>query len=161
MQKIVQLVRKCGPYLLIIGLWIGTWVWGFGITGESASAERGQFGDKFGAVNALFTGLALAGLLYSYRQQRDTIQKQDEHFSQTAYLNALVARIEGYSVQIELYPGVKPKLVHEQDELLHELHDALNRYRRQAGAKAVSREDVERRNSDRFRDGTAGIAWVD
>jgi len=35
-------------------------------------AERGQFGDLFGAVNALFSGLAFAGIIYTiYIQQKE------------------------------------------------------------------------------------------
>lgn len=32
--------------------------------------ERGQFGDVFGAANALFSGLAFAGLIYTIHLQR-------------------------------------------------------------------------------------------
>ena len=32
--------------------------------------NRGQFGDLFGAVNALFSGLAFAGLVITIMQQR-------------------------------------------------------------------------------------------
>jgi hypothetical protein len=35
-------------------------------------ADRGTFGDLFGAVNALFAGLAFAGLIYTI-----LLQKQD------------------------------------------------------------------------------------
>lgn len=31
--------------------------------------QRGQFGDLFGVVNALFSGLAFAGLIITIRQQ--------------------------------------------------------------------------------------------
>ena len=36
--------------------------------------DRGTIGDMFGAVNALFSGLALAGLLYTIFLQRDEIK---------------------------------------------------------------------------------------
>ncbi|KZL12911.1 hypothetical protein [Pseudovibrio sp. Ad26] len=35
--------------------------------------ERGTFGDQFGAVNALFSGLALTGLVYGILQQQVTL----------------------------------------------------------------------------------------
>lgn len=43
------------------------------------STERGTFGDQFGAVNALFSGLAFAGLIYTIiLQRRDlALQRQD------------------------------------------------------------------------------------
>ena len=37
---------------------------------------RGQFGDLFGSVNALFTGLAFAGLLYTVYLQRQELSLQ-------------------------------------------------------------------------------------
>jgi uncharacterized membrane protein YciS (DUF1049 family) len=37
---------------------------------------RGQFGDVFGAVNALFSGLAFAGLIYAILLQREDLALQ-------------------------------------------------------------------------------------
>lgn len=41
-------------------------------------SERGQFGDLFGAVNALFSGLAFAGLFYTIYLQREELALQRE-----------------------------------------------------------------------------------
>lgn len=38
-------------------------------------ADRGTFGDLFGAVNALFSGLAFAALIYTIVLQRDEIKE--------------------------------------------------------------------------------------
>ena len=38
--------------------------------------ERGTFGDQFGAVNALFSGLAFAGLIYTIVLQRNDLKLQ-------------------------------------------------------------------------------------
>lgn len=38
--------------------------------------ERGQFGDIFGSVNALFSGLAFAGLYWALRLQREQLALQ-------------------------------------------------------------------------------------
>src|SRR6056300_967506 len=40
--------------------------------------DRGTFGDLFGAVNALFSGLAFAGLLYSLLENKRQIMAQQE-----------------------------------------------------------------------------------
>lgn len=40
------------------------------------TAKQGQFGDMFGAVNALFTALAFAGLTYTVFLQRDQLALQ-------------------------------------------------------------------------------------
>ncbi|MBY0321854.1 MAG: hypothetical protein K2X72_24230 [Reyranella sp.] len=44
---------------------------------------RGQFGDIFGVVNALFSGLAFAGLVYAILLQREDLQLQREELRLT------------------------------------------------------------------------------
>src|SRR4051812_3359194 len=46
--------------------------------GEKTIADYGQVGDTFGALNALFTGLALAGLVYTAVLQRQEIRAQEQ-----------------------------------------------------------------------------------
>jgi hypothetical protein len=46
-------------------------------------AERGQFGDMFGALNALFSGLAFAGIIYTIRQQKEELELQREELRLT------------------------------------------------------------------------------
>lgn len=49
----------------------------------SDSAEQGQFGDQFGAVNALFSGLAFAGLIFTIILQKNELSLQREELSDT------------------------------------------------------------------------------
>ena len=44
---------------------------------------RGQFGDSFGATNALFSGLAFAGLIYTVLLQRNELKLQREELALT------------------------------------------------------------------------------
>ncbi|MBQ8437503.1 MAG: hypothetical protein IJX21_02005, partial [Alistipes sp.] len=44
----------------------------------SESNDRGTFGDKFGAVNALFSGLAFAGLIVTLLYQKEELKLQRE-----------------------------------------------------------------------------------
>jgi hypothetical protein len=44
---------------------------------------RGQFGDVFGAVNALFSGLAFAGLIYAVFLQREELSLQRKELELT------------------------------------------------------------------------------
>jgi len=46
-------------------------------------ATRGQLGDLFGAVNALFSGLAFGGLIYTVSLQRKELQLQREELRMT------------------------------------------------------------------------------
>lgn len=45
--------------------------------------ERGTFGDMFGAVNALFSGLAFAGVIYAIYLQRKELELQREELRST------------------------------------------------------------------------------
>ena len=47
------------------------------------SDERGQFGDMFGAVNALFSGLAFAGLIITLILQKTELSLQRDELEQT------------------------------------------------------------------------------
>lgn len=65
--------RKINKYALIVVvvmilLWATTWI----LTDYYICnpTERGTFGDMFGSVNALFSGIALAGVIYTILLQR-------------------------------------------------------------------------------------------
>ena len=45
--------------------------------------ERGQFGDQFGFVNAMFSGLAFAALIYTVHLQRDELSLQRQELELT------------------------------------------------------------------------------
>ncbi len=146
--------------VLVIISWGIFWGWDLRIAED---AQRGQFGDKFGALNALFTGLALVGLIAAFWHQREesdqreaetlklmrqmertaaALETQTKMETKTRYLNALVARIEGFTLQFEIY-GKSKDSVGQQNQLLHELHRELNSLRAEAGVQEFTREQVE------------------
>lgn len=45
--------------------------------------KRGQFGDVFGSVNALFSGIAFAGLIYAILLQKEELGLQREELTKT------------------------------------------------------------------------------
>ena len=70
------------PTYLAIGIfiiWAGTWWVIFHyLPGDQPEiwAKRGQFGDLFGSVNALFSGLAFAGIIYTIFIQKEELELQ-------------------------------------------------------------------------------------
>lgn len=67
--------------VVVILLYLGSW---FLIDYFYACPERrGQFGDQFGAVNALFSGLAFAGLIFTIILQKKELALQREELTQT------------------------------------------------------------------------------
>jgi hypothetical protein len=72
-------------WILVFVAVCGTWAFCFLITLRAvwtnppgSIATYGQFGDVFGAVNALFTGVALVGLVYTAIVQREQSNSQFE-----------------------------------------------------------------------------------
>lgn len=93
-------------------------------------SARGQFGDAFGGINALFSGLALLGIIYTiFLQKKElglqrkeleltreelkrtagaqeksekALSRQAESLKVTAKLNGLSARLQHYNTLIEL-----------------------------------------------------------
>lgn len=45
--------------------------------------DRGTFGDAFGAINALFSGLAFGGIIYTILLQRQELKLQREELRDT------------------------------------------------------------------------------
>ncbi len=75
-------------------------------------ADVGAFGDMFGAVNALFSGLALAGVVYALILQDDERKNNVEQFHKSLRATEISARLTAYST------------------LLQECDSALQRYER-------------------------------
>ena len=65
--------------IIILGLWFGTY---FLLRGEDPLI-RGTFGDMFGSINALFSGLALAGIILTILLQRKELSLQREELKYT------------------------------------------------------------------------------
>ena len=90
--------------LLMFVLWAGSGVWISYYYADESS--RGTFGDMFGAINALFSGAALVGIIYSINLQRreleDTrveIRRAANAHEETVKLNAYTAMLNAYSQQ--------------------------------------------------------------
>lgn len=66
---------------LVIGLWATCWIvvanW-CTTDYDTRWSTRGQFGDMFGVVNALFSGLAFAGLIITIAQQNHALRIQQQ-----------------------------------------------------------------------------------
>ncbi len=80
--------KRSESYLLLFVLMIGVvilWFLSYFVLetlGEDAPT-RGQIGDQFGAVNALFSGLAFAGIIYTIFLQRTELGLQREELAAT------------------------------------------------------------------------------
>ena len=66
--------------LVVFAIWLLSWIL---IDVFITDSYRGTFGDKFGAVNALFSGLAFAGLIVTLLYQKEELKLQREELAQT------------------------------------------------------------------------------
>jgi len=65
--------------IIIIGLWILT----FYLLKDWGNEQRGTLGDMFGTLNALFSGLAFAGIIFTILLQRKELKYQREELKAT------------------------------------------------------------------------------
>ncbi|MEM9548619.1 MAG: hypothetical protein AAGA77_21715 [Bacteroidota bacterium] len=66
--------------VLIIIVWRESWIW---VDQNIDIDHRGAFGDKFGAINSLFSGLAFAGIIVTIVLQSRELGLQRKELSQT------------------------------------------------------------------------------
>jgi hypothetical protein len=93
-------IKDTAIYFLIVGIvifiWVAVSIWidqnisAGDIGNQALTAAKGQFGDKFGAVNALFSGLAFSGIIITLLlQKRDLAETRSamghERFDNTFF----------------------------------------------------------------------------
>jgi len=98
-------------------------------------AERGQFGDMFGAINAFFTALAFFGLIYTILQQNQLIEKSNEQITQnkkefeTQYkIQAIMTLINLYQSKLTHVKNVDHLQANELQNKINNLADELERF---------------------------------
>lgn len=65
--------------IVIVGLWLGTLF----LLKEHEPTDRGTFGDMFGSINALFSGMALAGIIITILLQSQELKYQRDELRET------------------------------------------------------------------------------
>lgn len=73
-EKRFQIDLLIKMIVLVVAIWIASTV--LIVFGLDNWSDRGTFGDLFGAVNALFSGLAFAGLIYTIVLQKQDLELQ-------------------------------------------------------------------------------------
>jgi hypothetical protein len=94
-----------GWLILLLALIIIAWAIGGALIYQLNTewANRGQAGDMFGAVNALFTGCAFAALIFTIRQQSQELLLQREELKLTrGELSGQRAQMESQAITLKL-----------------------------------------------------------
>ena len=80
-RKISKIAWIAVTFIAVLALWAFSWWW---INQHfQCHEERGTFGDMFGAINALFSGFAFAGLIITLFYQKEELKLQREELKET------------------------------------------------------------------------------
>lgn len=122
--------------IITIGVFILFWViLDYFIPIES----RGAFGDKFGAINALFSALAFAGIIVALRIQSKDFEsslseiknnsinnkKQAQIQKSSAKINGMYAMFEGFRFTIDLFRSLERELTEKEKVVLNNNSQAI------------------------------------
>lgn len=118
-----------------------------------AIPERGTFGDMFGAVNALFSGLAFASIIYTILLQRQELRLQREELQFTR------KELEGQKLQIAAQNDVLRQQNFENTffQSLRLLQDIVNALDLVSGDRTLHGRDCITRFLRHFRSHFEGV----
>lgn len=71
------------PIIIAVIIVVGLWIWNFYALYELGDTKRGTFGDMFGSVNAIFSGLAFAGIIITIYIQSHELKLQRKELKLT------------------------------------------------------------------------------
>ncbi|GAS82407.1 hypothetical protein [Paenibacillus amylolyticus] len=106
----------------VLLFWFGTWYLIPRLYEEPTGLGAGTFGDMFGAVNALFSGLAFVGLIYTILVQREDLQEQKKAIKMQTYemslqVKALKMQAAALKLQVEEMKSQKEEIARSADQL--------------------------------------------
>ncbi len=121
-EKINNIVKYVVLGILIVWLWN----WGWLILIDSGA--RGTFGDMFGGVNALFSGLAFVGVIYAVLLQRKELEYQRKELELTrkeigGQREAQEAQSE--TLKLQQFEGIFFNMLRTQQEITNSITTRL------------------------------------
>lgn len=133
-----------GLCVIAVLLWLANWY----LVSEyvPSKAEQGQFGDMFGAVNALFTALAFAGLIYTVLLQRDQLALQQKDIIESGETQKKLVEKQ-IAAQQELFE--RQKAFQEEQGKMQMAHELKLEELRQTFEKTVEGHRKERETQAR------------
>src|SRR5687768_4410692 len=76
--------EKIKPLVILLIIVFGVWMLSYVLIYISIEQKnQGTFGDTFGAINSLFSGLAIAGIIYTILMQRKELRLQRKELMET------------------------------------------------------------------------------
>lgn len=128
-NKIKDVFFFIAIFTCISVLWGGAWYWidTFIIAKPddtiTNAAVRGQFGDKFGAINALFSGFAFAGIIFTLLLQRRDLTETRNAMSHERFDNTFFQLL---NLHIDITPRLSARS-HEGREAFAAFNEYLKK----------------------------------
>jgi hypothetical protein len=125
-QKEANPFKLASLIMLIIIIWLCTLIGGY--ASFDNWAERGQFGDLFGSINALFSGLALAGIIYTIYLQKAELANQVKVQKDALKVAISQVEVEAQKSYIEFWKEEKNMFIlYESKERIRNENDVSER----------------------------------
>ncbi len=84
--------------IFVMFVWFLNWILLCIFGGDSQA--KGQFGDMFGSVNALFTGLTFSFLIYTTWTQREEQKRQAQEIQKTSEIQANTLKLQKQQIEL-------------------------------------------------------------
>ena len=106
-------------WLIVIVLAIsGAWTFTYFELKDLGEEERGTFGDMFGSVNALFSGFALAGIVFTIFLQKRELRLQRKELKSTRAEFAL----QNQTMKKQQFENLFFNMISLHNQIVEELH---------------------------------------
>lgn len=117
----------------LVGIW----------TGDCAIEKRGQFGDQFGALNALVSTFAMLALIYTIFQQRNELNRAEERWREERselsrqhradMVVRMVDRLVDFRRSLQKYPSFRCMVVIQETNVATSVEYIRENYMKEAG----------------------------
>lgn len=109
----------CAIYPILIDLLIS--LYSHKSVGSDRVAQRGTFGDMYGLLNTIFSGLALLGLVYTIREEKETKKRErlQMHKDKLSYFHG-VLRLSSLTIKTSVEKFFTPSNLLKDDYLFYD-----------------------------------------
>ncbi|MDD3667018.1 MAG: putative phage abortive infection protein [Bacteroidales bacterium] len=112
-KKYSVLIISIVSFLVILGLWIFNWAY----LKDLSDVKRGTFGDMFGMVNSLFSGLALTGIIITIILQSKELGLQRKELSDTR----LEFNIQNHTLKLQRFENTFFNLISIHHQIVNSI----------------------------------------
>lgn len=130
-------VVSIGICVFIIGLWLLTYF----LMIDLDPTERGTIGDMFGSINALFSGLALAGIILTIYLQRKELKFQGEELKETRK----EFEIQNETLKIQRFENTFYNLITQHQQIVNAIDLTYYKKKEKDDSSLISRRSQESR----------------